>query len=120
MRAAAPELHKRDRTIVPGPEQPAVHTAVRQGREAVLVAPLQPPSLGILTVNALVAADDPYKRLPQIRFDALSRNSFLGVQAGLGSEFVNFAVKGFIPWTPLSSNSKNSSIRVTNYRSGCF
>ena len=41
--------------------------------------------------SALAATDDPYKRLPQIRFDALSRNSFLGVQAGLGSEFVNFA-----------------------------
>ncbi|MGQ0503430.1 MAG: LPS-assembly protein LptD, partial [Panacagrimonas sp.] len=39
----------------------------------------------------LTAADDPYKRLPQIRFEALTRNAFLDTRAGIHSEFVNFA-----------------------------
>lgn len=39
----------------------------------------------------LVADDDPYKRLPQIRLDALTRKALLGTRAGIGAEFVNFA-----------------------------
>jgi LPS-assembly protein len=39
----------------------------------------------------LQAVDDPYKRLPQIRLDALTKNNFHNVRAGIGSEFVNFA-----------------------------
>ncbi|MGQ0619076.1 MAG: LPS-assembly protein LptD [Panacagrimonas sp.] len=39
----------------------------------------------------LVAVDDPYKRLPQIRFDALTHDSMLDTRAGIDAEFVNFA-----------------------------
>lgn len=39
----------------------------------------------------LTAVDDPYKRLPQIRFDALSRNAIWGTRAGILGEYVNFA-----------------------------
>ncbi len=40
--------------------------------------------------NSLVAVDDPYKRLPQIRFDALTRHAWLDTRAGLNAEAVNF------------------------------
>ena len=40
--------------------------------------------------NNLQAIDDPYKRLPQVRFDALTRNAFLDTRAGLNAEYVNF------------------------------
>ncbi len=40
--------------------------------------------------NGLVAVDDPYKRLPQVKFDSLSRNSFLDTRAGLNAEYVSF------------------------------
>lgn len=39
----------------------------------------------------LVAVDDPYKRLPQIRVDALTPRPWRHWRAGLASEFVNFA-----------------------------
>ncbi|MGQ0528453.1 MAG: LPS-assembly protein LptD [Panacagrimonas sp.] len=39
----------------------------------------------------LLAVDDPYKRLPQIRFSALTPRPWMHTRAGLGSEFVNFA-----------------------------
>ncbi len=42
--------------------------------------------------NSLTGLDpDPYQRLPQIRLDALSKNSFLGTRAGMFGEFTNFA-----------------------------
>ncbi|GAC1628243.1 MAG: LPS-assembly protein LptD [Nevskia sp.] len=34
---------------------------------------------------------DPYERLPQIRLDALSKNSYLDTRAGFDAEFTNFA-----------------------------
>lgn len=34
---------------------------------------------------------DPYQRLPQIRLDALSKNSFHDIRAGFDGEFTNFA-----------------------------
>ncbi|MDB5972412.1 MAG: lptD [Hydrocarboniphaga sp.] len=40
--------------------------------------------------TGLAAVDDPYKRLPQIHFDALTRNAFLDTRAGLNAEYVNF------------------------------
>ena len=40
--------------------------------------------------NRFVAVDDPYKRLPQVKFDALTRNAFLDTRAGLNAEYVNF------------------------------
>lgn len=39
----------------------------------------------------LEAVDDPYRRLPQIRADALTRNAFWDTRAGLVGEYVNFA-----------------------------
>lgn len=41
--------------------------------------------------NTLTDVDDPYKRLPQIRFRALTRNALFHTRAGIESEFVNFA-----------------------------
>jgi len=53
-----------------------------------------------LTLNqatGLTGVDpDPYQRLPQIRVDALSKNSFLGTRAGLFGEFTNFAREGSV------------------------
>jgi LPS-assembly protein len=40
--------------------------------------------------NGLDPVQDPYKRLPQIRFDTLTRNAFLDTRAGLNAEYVNF------------------------------
>ncbi|WP_157534689.1 LPS-assembly protein LptD [Hydrocarboniphaga effusa] len=40
--------------------------------------------------NRFVAVDDPYKRLPQVKFDALTRNAFFDTRAGLNAEYVNF------------------------------
>jgi LPS-assembly protein len=40
--------------------------------------------------NGLATIDKPYKRLPQLRFDALTRNAFLDTRAGLNAEYVNF------------------------------
>ncbi|WP_428309789.1 LPS-assembly protein LptD [Hydrocarboniphaga sp.] len=40
--------------------------------------------------NGLATIDKPYKRLPQVRFDALTRNAFLDTRAGLNAEYVNF------------------------------
>lgn len=40
--------------------------------------------------NGLTPIDKPYKRLPQVRFDALTRNAFLDTRAGLNAEYVNF------------------------------
>ncbi|MGQ0699579.1 MAG: LPS-assembly protein LptD [Panacagrimonas sp.] len=39
----------------------------------------------------LADVDDPYRRLPQVRFETLTRREFLNTRAGLGAEFVNFA-----------------------------
>lgn len=44
--------------------------------------------------NGISAIDDPYKRLPQIRFDALTRNTYLDTRAGLNAEYVNFVRDG--------------------------
>lgn len=46
--------------------------------------------------SGLTAVDDPYKRLPQVRFDALMRNAFLDTRAGLNAEYVNFARDGSV------------------------
>jgi LPS-assembly protein len=44
------------------------------------------------TITRSVGADDkPYKRLPQVRFNALTRNSWHDLRLGIDSEFVNFA-----------------------------
>lgn len=40
--------------------------------------------------NGLAPVDEPYKRLPQVRFDALTRHAFLDTRAGLNAEYVNF------------------------------
>ncbi len=40
---------------------------------------------------AALGVVDPYQRLPQIRVDALSKNSFLGARGGFFGEFTNFA-----------------------------
>jgi LPS-assembly protein len=40
--------------------------------------------------NGLTAVDDPYKRLPQIRLDALTRNAVFNTRAGISAEYVNF------------------------------
>lgn len=39
----------------------------------------------------LGALTDPYKRLPQLRFESLTRNTLLNTRAGLDAEAVNFA-----------------------------
>lgn len=44
----------------------------------------------VQTASALGVAD-PYQRLPQVRVDAASKNSFLGARAGFFGEFTNFA-----------------------------
>ncbi|HUP91079.1 MAG TPA: LPS assembly protein LptD [Solimonas sp.] len=38
----------------------------------------------------LAAADEPYRRLPQVRIDALSKNSLFDTRLGAGAEYVNF------------------------------
>jgi len=43
---------------------------------------LTPPTAGIT---------DPYKRLPQIRLDALTKNSYFDTRAGFDAEFTNFS-----------------------------
>lgn len=40
--------------------------------------------------NGIASVDDPYKRLPQVRFDALTRNAYFDTRAGLNAEYVNF------------------------------
>jgi LPS-assembly protein len=39
----------------------------------------------------LATADDPYQRLPQVRFDAITRNALWDTRAGVEGEYVNFA-----------------------------
>ena len=39
---------------------------------------------------------EPYRRLPQIRLDALSKNSYFDTRAGFDSEFTNFARSGSV------------------------
>jgi LPS-assembly protein len=41
--------------------------------------------------STLTDVDDPYKRLPQVRFRSLTRNALFHTRAGLDSEFVNFS-----------------------------
>ncbi|MBL6749191.1 MAG: LPS-assembly protein LptD [Nevskia sp.] len=41
--------------------------------------------------GGLQPVDNPYRRTPQIRLDALSKNSFLDTRAGFDGEFTNFA-----------------------------
>jgi LPS-assembly protein len=41
--------------------------------------------------NDIDYVDKPYKRLPEIRLDALTKNAFLDTRAGFNGEFVNFA-----------------------------
>ncbi len=41
--------------------------------------------------SQLQSLDDPYKRLPQIRLDALTKNALYDTRAGFAGEFVNFA-----------------------------
>ncbi len=41
--------------------------------------------------SSLVGVDDPYKRLPQIRFDALTRQAVWDTRLGFLGEYVNFA-----------------------------
>ncbi|HKY92328.1 MAG TPA: LPS assembly protein LptD [Nevskiaceae bacterium] len=43
-----------------------------------------------ITTN-LGTGDNPYQRLPQIRFDAITKNEWMNTRAGIGTEFVNFA-----------------------------
>jgi LPS-assembly protein len=40
--------------------------------------------------STLTPDGDPYKRLPQIRLDALTKRSYLGTHAGIDGEFTNF------------------------------
>lgn len=57
-----------------------------------------------------VAVDDPYQRLPELRFDGITRNEFLNTRLGLNVEATNFAktgavqgvrqvVKPYLTWT---------------------
>lgn len=39
----------------------------------------------------LLPEDDPYKRLPQIRFEALTKNAWNDTRLGIDAEFVNFS-----------------------------
>ncbi len=39
----------------------------------------------------LATTDDPYQRLPQVRFDAITRNAVWDTRAGIEGEYVNFA-----------------------------
>lgn len=41
--------------------------------------------------NSLGNNEDPYRRLPQVRFDTLSRHSLLDTRIGMNAEVVNFA-----------------------------
>lgn len=41
--------------------------------------------------STIVGVDDPYQRLPEIRFDALTRNSFYGTRLGGSAQITNFA-----------------------------
>ncbi len=50
----------------------------------------------------LQAVDDPYKRLPQIRLNALTKNSFWRTRAGVDAEFVNFARDDSVEGTRLN------------------
>ena len=38
-----------------------------------------------------LAVDDPYQRLPELRFDGITRNAWLGTRLGLNAEVTNFA-----------------------------
>ncbi|HEX4896700.1 MAG TPA: LPS assembly protein LptD [Solimonas sp.] len=40
--------------------------------------------------STLTAVDDPYRRLPQLRVDALTRNSLWDTRLGVSGEYVNF------------------------------
>ncbi|PTU32735.1 LPS-assembly protein LptD [Stenotrophobium rhamnosiphilum] len=40
--------------------------------------------------NTILPADEPYRRVPQIRLDALTPNSFYNTRAGLGAEYDYF------------------------------
>lgn len=54
-------------------------------------------TLATTQTSTLTGLDpDPYTRLPQIRVDGLSKNSFLGTRAGLFGEFTNFARAGSV------------------------
>lgn len=50
-----------------------------------LVQDFQPLATG------LVAVDDPYRRLPELRFDALTRSSIFDTRLGINAQVVNFA-----------------------------
>ncbi|WP_162932577.1 LPS-assembly protein LptD [Solimonas sp. K1W22B-7] len=54
-------------------------------RVQALVQDFQPLS------SALVAVDDPYRRLPQVLVDAETRKSLFDTRAGFNGEYVNFA-----------------------------
>lgn len=58
----------------------------------------------------IVAVDDPYQRLPEVRFDGMTRNEILNTRLGLSVQATNFAksgavegirevVKPFVNWT---------------------
>jgi LPS-assembly protein len=51
----------------------------------ILVQDFQPLS------SSIVGVDDPYQRLPEIRFDALTRNSFYGTRLGGSAQLTHFA-----------------------------
>ena len=46
-----------------------------------------------------LAVDDPYQRLPELRFDGVTRNAFLGARAGLNAQATNFARTGSVQGT---------------------
>ena len=46
--------------------------------------------------SRLTAIDDPYQRLPELRFDALSKELALDVRAGIHAQVVNFARKNSV------------------------
>jgi LPS-assembly protein len=65
----------------------------------------------------LPAEDDPYRRLPQIRLDALTRNSFYDTRAGLAAEYVNFVRKNSVQGQRLDLDPY---LRVERDRLGWF
>lgn len=46
-----------------------------------------------------LAVDDPYQRLPELRFDGVTRNTFLGARAGLNAQATNFVRTGSVQGT---------------------
>ena len=100
-----------DLSFTPGfSETPYLESSARLIYQAPASYTLQAMVQKFQPLAGMLAVDDPYQRLPEVRFDGVTRNEFLNSRLGLSAEATNFArsnsvegvrqvVKPSINWT---------------------